>query len=80
MLEPVHPAVERLHEEEPPHLAVADHVDAGALLVANGELGRVGEHLALVGRAVLAGLHLVERGPEPPGEAVASHHVRVNQR
>ena len=77
LLQSLHAPVERLHEEEPAHLTVADHVDARPLLVADGELGRVVEHLALVGGAVLARLELVERGPEPAGEPVTSHDVRV---
>ena len=76
---PVHLAVEGLHEEEAAHLAVADHVDARALLVADRELGGVVEGLPDVGLPVLARLDLVERGPEPAGEAVAAHHVGVEQ-
>src|SRR5262249_40149835 len=78
-LEPFHSTVERLHEEEPPHLAVAHDVDARTLLVADGELGGVVERLLHVGGAVLAGLDLVEGGPEPAGKAVAPHDVRGNQ-
>src|SRR5256885_16918320 len=54
--------------------------DPGALLVPDGELGGVVEHLTLVGGPVLAGLHLVERGPEPAREPVAPHDVGVEQR
>src|SRR6266542_4966749 len=79
-LQALHLPVEGLDEEEAPHLAVADHVDAGALLVADGELGGVVEGLPHVGLPVLARLDLVERGPEPGGEAVAPHDVGVEQR
>jgi hypothetical protein len=47
--------VEGLHEEGAPHLAVADDVDAGALLVTDGQLGGV-ERLVDVGLPVVAGL------------------------
>src|SRR5262249_5786226 len=79
-VEGLHFPVERLHEEEAAHLAVADDVDPRALLVANGELGGVVERLLDVGLAVLAGLDLVEGGPKPAGKAVASHHVRRDRR
>ena len=79
-LEALHVAVEGLHEEVAAHLAVADHVDAGALLVADRELGGVVEGLPHVGLPVLAGLDPVERGPEPGREAVAAHDVGVEER
>src|SRR5438445_4454418 len=79
-LEAVRLRVERLHEEEASHLAVADDVHAGALLVADRELGRVVERLLRIDLAVVAGLDLVERGPEPSREAVTSHHVSRDRR
>ena len=75
-VEAVHFLVEGLHEEEASHLAVTDDVDARALLIADGELGCVVEGFLHVGLAVLARFDPVERGPEPAGEAVASHHMR----
>jgi hypothetical protein len=74
-LQALHPRVEGLHEEEAPHLAVADDVDAGPLLVADSQLGGVVERLLDVRLAVVAGLDAVQRRPEPAGETVASHHV-----
>ena len=61
-----HVPVELGREEAgPPHLAVADDVDAGLLLVAQGEVHRVVEHLLEVGRAELAALGSVDPGHEP---------------
>ena len=66
--QPLHLPVEGLDEEEAAHLAVAEDVDAGALLVADGELGGVVEAFLGVGLPVLARLDLVERRPEPAGK------------
>ena len=74
-LEAVHLRIEGLHEEEAAHLPVADDVDAGPLLIADRELGRVVERLFHVRVPVVARLDLVERGPEPAREAVAPHDV-----
>src|SRR6185369_5345035 len=79
LFQAVHLAVEGLHEEETAHLAVAKHVDARTLLIADGELGGVVEGFPSVGLPVLARLDLVERRPEPAGESVTSHHVGVEQ-
>src|SRR5262249_50622434 len=80
MLEALHLSVERLYEEEATHLAVANHVDAGALLVADGELRGIVEGLLDVGLAVVAGLDPVERAPEPAREPVTPHDMGRNER
>ena len=48
-----------------PHLAIADDVDAGALLVADREIHAVVEHLGQIGRAELAPLGGRDPGHEP---------------
>ena len=48
-----------------PHLAVADDVDAGLFLVAQGEVDGVVEHLLQVGRAELTALRGRDAGHEP---------------
>ena len=50
-------------EAGPAHLAVADDVDAGLLLVADREVDRVVEHLGEVGRPELAALRGVDARP-----------------
>src|SRR5581483_620268 len=70
LLEAGHLPVEALHEVPALHLAVGDHVDAGPLLVADGDLNRVVEQLASVGRPVLALFDRVEPGPEPARDRV----------
>ena len=52
-------------EARPPHLAVAHDVDAGGLLVAQGEVDRVVEHLGQVRRTELAAFGRVDPGHEP---------------
>ena len=63
---PVRCAVELGGEEAgPAHLAVADDVDAGLLLVAQGEVDGVVEHLVEIGRPELAALGGGDPGHEP---------------
>src|SRR5262249_52375872 len=65
---------------EATHLAIADDVDAGALLVADRELRRVVERLFDVGLAIVAGLDPIERAPEPARKPVTTHDVGWNAR
>ena len=52
-------------EARPPHLAVADEVDAGVLLVAQREVDRVVQHLREIDRPELAALGGRDPGHEP---------------
>ena len=52
-------------EAGPSHLAVADDVDAGRLLVVQGKVDRVVEHLLEVGGSELATLRSGDPGDEP---------------
>ena len=58
------------------HLAVADDVDAGLLLVAQREVDRVVEHLGEVGRSELAALGRVDPGHEPGRPGVRADDAR----
>ena len=63
-------------EAGPAHLAVADDVDAGPLLVADREVDAVVEHLREIGRAELAALGGVDPGHEPRRPRVRADHAR----
>jgi hypothetical protein len=65
---------------EAAHLAVGDDVEARALHVADGGVGRVVEHLVEVARAVLAGLVRLHGGEPPAGLAVGAHDGGRDQR
>src|SRR5207342_3149768 len=65
--------------EEPgaAHLAVAHHIDAGLLLVAQGEVDRIVEHLLEVDRPELAALGGGDPGDEPRRPRVRAHDARA---
>ncbi len=63
-------------EARPAHLAVADDVDPGLLLVPNRQVDAVGEQLVQVGRTELAPLGGVDPGREPARVGVGSHDAR----
>ncbi len=79
-------------EAGPAHLAVADDVDAGRLLVAQGQVHRVVQHLGEIRRPELATLGGVDAGHEPgrtrvrpddAGEQAVGHaaaSVKANRR
>jgi len=60
--------VEADDESHAHHLARADHVDAGALLVAERDLCGVLHELAHVHRAQTSGFHRLAREPHPAGQ------------
>ena len=61
-------AVELRGEEAgPPHLAIADDVDAGLLLVAQRQVDSVGQHLLEIDRSEVATLGGRDAADEPPG-------------
>src|SRR5262249_50903157 len=71
--------VEPDDEAHPHHLAGADHVDAGALLVEERHLRRVLPQLVHLGRAHAPALHRPAREPHPSRQSVTSHHRRRQQ-
>src|SRR5438477_373276 len=62
------------------HLAVAHHVEARALLVADRRGGGVFQELAPVGFAVLAARHVLQRSQIPARQRVAPEQRRRQQR
>src|SRR5438477_221204 len=78
-LEPIESLVKALDEVPAAHLAVGDNVDAGSLLIQNGEVDRVVERLARVAWAVFVLLDCFERGPEPARNRVTSDNSRRKQ-
>src|SRR5215210_2281644 len=66
----------RGEEARPAHLAVADDVDPGPLLVADREIHTILEQLGEVGRPVLASLCGRDRRCEPSGVCVRPDDTR----
>jgi len=76
-LEPVEEGVEREVEVEAGLLAVGDHVDAGAQLVADRRPDRIANRLFAIVRAELVEVHA--RQLEPARERVAADHRRTDR-
>ena len=69
-----HARCESPHEAGPTHLAVADHVEAGLLLVENRPVDGVVERLFDVDRPEATGLHQLFGAIEPRRMGVAADH------
>src|SRR5579859_7092663 len=78
-LESIEALVKTLNEIPPAHLAIGNDVDAGPFLVEDGQIHRVVEGLANVGRAIFAGVDCLERRPQPARNRVAADHGRGKQ-
>ena len=74
-----HTRGERPHEAGPAHLAVADDVEAGLLLVEDGPINGVVERLLDIDRPEPVGLHQFLGGVEPRWMGIAADHRRRQQ-